>query len=288
MKNRIALGALLFLVAAWGCGGGSTSLTNDPTAEGGPASEADVPKGETFYVLFDTSEGDFIIAVHPGWAPIGAEHFRELVEAKYYDNCRFFRVIDGFMAQVGINGDPAVTAKWHDSTIQDDPVKVSNRRGRVTYAKSRQPNSRSTQVFFNYVDNGSLDAGGFAPFAEVIQGMEVLTKLYKGYGDGPPDGAGPDQDQIRTRGNDFLQSEFPELDYIETARIYDTQEAAEAVMSKDEAAAEAPATDAPSSNPDVTEPSAAPTSETPATETPATETPAAESPAADAAPKSDS
>jgi peptidyl-prolyl cis-trans isomerase A (cyclophilin A) len=295
MKIRNVWCLLLILTAAWGCTPDNSSLTHDPAvptagAAPGGLGEEDVPKGETFYVLFKTSEGDFIVAVHPGWAPIGAEHFREMVEAKYYDNCRFFRVMDGFMAQVGINGDPAENVKWHDKTIQDDPVKVSNRRGRVTYAKTGQPNSRSTQVFFNYGDNVRLDADGFAPFAEVIKGMDVLEKLYKGYGDGPPYGAGPEQDKIRTEGNQYLNAEFPELDYIETARIYDTQEGAEAAMSKDEAATAAPATDAAASQPEVTEPSAAepekeaaPASDTPTTEAPAAETPA-ETPAADPAP----
>lgn len=288
MKLLSALSLLLLVTAASGCGTDNASLTKDPavpTADAGPdvapsAGDADVPKGESYYALFRTSEGDFILAVHPGWAPLGAERFRELLDAKYYDNCRFFRVLDGFMAQVGVNGDPAVSAQWRDRTIQDEPAKVSNQRGRVTYAKGG-PNSRTTQVFFNYGDNRRLDADGFAPFAEVVKGMDVLDKLYSNYGEGAPYGAGPDQGRIGTQGNEYLQAEFPELDYIKSARIYDTLEAAEVAMSQEESAdaapaAEIPATETPAAEqPAATEP--APTTETPAAEpAPSTDAPAAE------------
>lgn len=240
MKSSPVCVPLLILAAAWGCSGGNTSLVNDPavpTAEAPPDKEAEVSKGETFYAVFDTSEGGFIVAVHPGWAPLGAGHFRELIEAGFYDNCRFFRVIDGFMAQVGINGDPAVHSQWHDRTIQDEPVKVSNQRGRVTFAKSGQPNSRSTQVFFNLIDNSRLDSMGFSPFGEVIEGMEVIEQLYSRYGDGPPTGQGPDQELIRTRGNEYLEAGFPELDYIETARVFATLDEANAALANPDAAA---------------------------------------------------
>lgn len=287
LKNCNAWMIALPFLMAWGCNGaGDTSLTNDPavpTAESPSASEEDVPKGKTFYTLFNTSKGDFLVAIHPGWAPLGAERFRELVETKYYDNCRFFRVLDGFMAQVGVNGDPAVSAKWRDSAIPDEPAKVSNQRGRVTYAKGG-PNSRTTQIFFNYGDNRRLDPDGFAPFGEVVHGMDVLESLYKDYGEGAPYGRGPDQTKLSMRGNEYLQAEFPNLDYINSARNFDTLEAAEVAMAQDaqggtSAAGEsgtetAPAGEAPAADPTATEPPAAATPESPPT---AAETPAAES-----------
>jgi len=122
-----------------------------------------------YRVLLQTSNGAFVIEVHQDWAPHGAARFRELVEAGFYDDCRFFRVIRGFMAQVGINGDPAVQAEWRDKTIPDDPVVESNTRGRVTFATSG-PNSRTCQFFINFDDkNRRLDPDGFAPFGEVIE-----------------------------------------------------------------------------------------------------------------------
>ena len=132
----------------------------------------------------ETTKGDVLIEVHPEWAPQGAQRFRELVEAKFYDGCKFFRVLDGFMAQTGINGDPAIHAKWKDRNIQDDPVKQPNTRGYVTFAKSGLPNSRSTQFFINYDDNSRLDAQGFAPFGVVVTGMDdVVDSIYSGYGE---------------------------------------------------------------------------------------------------------
>jgi len=249
---------LLLMAAVWGCSSADNgSLVKDPAVPSSDkaaqaAGKQDAPKGETFYVVFDTSKGPVLVAAHPGWAPEGAKRFREVVEQKYYDDCRFFRVIKGFMAQVGISGDPAQNAKWRRDTIQDDPVKVSNTRGKVTFAKG-PPNSRTTQIFFNYADqNARLDPMGFPPFGEVIAGMDVLDSLYSEYGDSPEGGGrGPNQEELQQRGNEYLNAQFPKLDYIKTARLYDSKEAAEAAMkaSAPEAAAapggEAPQADKP-------------------------------------------
>jgi peptidyl-prolyl cis-trans isomerase A (cyclophilin A) len=173
---------------------------------------------ETFRVKFETSAGNFVVEVHPEWAPKGAARFKELIEAKYYDECRFFRVIEGFMAQFGMNGDPEVNAKWDAKEIQDDPVKQSNTRGRMTFATSG-PNSRTTQLFINFGNNKGLDSQGFSPFAEVVEGMEVVDKLYNEYGEGAPQWNGPSQGRIARNGNKYLTESFPKLDYIKTARI---------------------------------------------------------------------
>lgn len=174
---------------------------------------------DVYYVKLETSKGDVYLEVHPEWAPIGSAHFKELVEAKFYDDCRFFRVLDGFMAQVGMSGDPKVQDEWGEKTIKDEPVKKSNKRGYVTYAKSQLPNSRSTQIFINYDDNSPLDRQGFSPFAVVVEGMSVMDSLYKDYGEGAPNGNGPSQDGIRAKGNEYLNERFPKLDYIKTARV---------------------------------------------------------------------
>jgi len=172
-----------------------------------------------FKVKFETSKGNFVMEVHRDWAPNGADRFFNLVNGGFYDGCRFFRVVKGFMAQVGINGDPKVMAAWRNANITDDPVKQSNTPAFVTYAKTGAPNSRSTQIFINYKDNSRLNDMGFAPFAKVIEGMEIVQALYSEYGDGPPSGSGPDQSQIQARGNPYLQEQFPKLDYIKTARV---------------------------------------------------------------------
>lgn len=174
---------------------------------------------EVFTARFETSKGDIVIEVHRAWAPQGADRFYSLVKKGYYNDCRFFRVIATFMAQVGIHGDPTVTKAWLSANILDDPVKRSNTRGYVTYAQSAAPNSRTTQFFINYKDNSYLDDQRFAPFGQVVQGMEVVDALYSGYGEGPPRGSGPDQMQVMRQGNAYLAQSFPKLDYVKTCSI---------------------------------------------------------------------
>jgi peptidyl-prolyl cis-trans isomerase A (cyclophilin A) len=174
---------------------------------------------DTYKAMFDTSKGMFVITVHRDWAPLGADRFYNLVKNGFYDDCRFFRVLDGFMAQIGINGNPAVQSGWRNATIQDDPVKEGNKRGFVTFAKASIPNSRSTQIFINYRDNSSLDRQGFAAFGEVTTGLDVIDKLYSGYGEGAPGGRGPEQGKIQSEGNAYLMKDFPKLDYVKKATV---------------------------------------------------------------------
>jgi peptidyl-prolyl cis-trans isomerase A (cyclophilin A) len=166
----------------------------------------------TFRVVFTTSKGPFTVEVHRDWAPKGADRFYELVKNGFFDQDRFFRVVPNFVVQWGINGDPAVQAKWRDKTISDDPVTQSNKTGTITFATSGA-NTRTTQFFINLADNASLDGQGFAPFGQVISGLSVVESLYSGYGETP------DQNQIQAQGNAYLQSQFPMLDYIQTAKI---------------------------------------------------------------------
>lgn len=172
----------------------------------------------TYKARFETSKGTFVIQVTRAWAPAGADRFYNLVKNGFFDNGRFFRDIAGFMVQFGLNGDPAVNAKWRVARIPDDKVTQSNTRGMITFATSG-PNARTTQVFINFGDNGNLDRMGFAPFGRVVSGMEVVDKLYSGYGEGAPNGAGPDQNRIQTEGNAYLTKSFPKLDYVKKAAI---------------------------------------------------------------------
>ncbi len=175
---------------------------------------------DVFQARFDTSKGEFTIEVTRAWAPIGADRFYNLVKNGYYDECRFFRVLSGFMAQFGMSGDPKLNAIWYPANLKADPVKQSNRRGYVTYAMGGDPNTRSTQVFINYGDNGNLDKMGFAPFGKVIgDGMKVVEKLYSGYGEGAPGGSGPDQGKLYAQGNAYLLKSYPKLDFIKSAVI---------------------------------------------------------------------
>jgi peptidyl-prolyl cis-trans isomerase A (cyclophilin A) len=173
----------------------------------------------TFKAKFSTSKGDFTVEVTREWAPQGADRFYALVKNGYYDDVRFFRVLGNFMAQFGIHGVPAVNSVWRNASIADDPVTQSNVRGMITYAKRPGKNTRTTQIFINFKDNSMLDRDGFAPFGKVIEGMDVVDKLYNGYGEGAPRGAGPDQGRVQGEGNEYLNKDFPQLDYVKTARI---------------------------------------------------------------------
>jgi peptidyl-prolyl cis-trans isomerase A (cyclophilin A) len=174
---------------------------------------------DVYRVKFDTNEGPITIEVTRAWAPNGADRFYNLVKSGYYDEARFFRVLPGFMAQFGINADPAVSAAWRRVPIQDDPVTQSNTRGMVTFATAG-PNTRTTQVFINFADrNAGLDRQGFAPFGRVTAGMDVVDKLFSGYGEGFPNGPGPDQQLAQTQGNAYLNRAFPNLDFIRKATI---------------------------------------------------------------------
>lgn len=167
----------------------------------------------TFNVNFVTTAGSFVLQVTRAWAPKGTDRFYNLVKHGYYNDTRFFRVVPNFMVQFGINGDPKLQDVWREANITDDPVTQSNKRGFVTFAKTRAPNSRSTQVFINFKDNTGLDGQGFAPFGQVISGMEVVDKINAEYGEEP------DQGRIQFEGNAYLAKEFPRLTVMKSVTI---------------------------------------------------------------------
>lgn len=199
--------ALALVVAA--CGGSERPAPP-------PRDAATTP--DSFRTRFETSAGDFVIVVHRAWAPRGADRVYELARSGYYDDARFFRVISGFMVQFGLHGDPKVSAEWRERRIPDDPVRRTNVRGMVTFATAG-PGTRTTQVFINFGNNDRLDAMGFAPFGQVMEGMDVVDRLYAGYGEGAPQGRGPNQGRIQMEGNAYLERAFPKLDYVGRATI---------------------------------------------------------------------
>eukprot|EP00946_MAST-07B_sp_MAST-7B-sp1_P003717 g3717.t1 len=165
------------------------------------------------------ARGDVDIEVHSRWAPLGSARFMELVEADFFREVRFFRVIPGFMAQFGIHGEPDISSTWAKKRIQDDPVLESNARGYISFATSGK-NTRTTQLFINFVDNKRLDSMGFSPFAKVVRGMDVVDRIFK-------IGEKPDQQRIQSGGNDYLESHFPQLTYIESLRVLDGDDRAD-------------------------------------------------------------
>ncbi len=223
-KMILALGTTV-LLAGWLCAQATaprhrSSASHSSTTKASlldPASLKEQAPG-TYKVKFTTTKGDFVVEVTRAWAPRGADRFYNLVQHHFYDGASFFRVLPGFVAQFGISADPPVSKAWASATIPDDPVTQSNLRGSLTFATSG-PNTRTTQIFINLADNASLDSMGFSPFGKIIEGMEVAEKFYSGYGEGAPQGNGPDQGRITNEGKAYLDKNFPSLDSIKTAAI---------------------------------------------------------------------
>jgi len=225
---RTFAGALALAVTTGACG-------NDEQADLDPCPDVDAPEPtaaqqvllqptalqepapDTFRVRFTTTQGDFVLEVIRAWAPIGAQRFYSLVRNGFYDDNRFFRVLPGFVVQFGMNGAPAIQRAWDDQPLPDDPVTQPNLRGAATFATAG-PNTRTTQVFINYADNPDLN-DAYAPFGRVVQGMDVLDRLYADYGDGAPFGNGPMQQCMIEGGNAYLDHSFDRLDAITRAAI---------------------------------------------------------------------
>lgn len=202
--------ALLCAAVIGGCGDDSSA---DAAVEDASLVDTNTDaesEAGVFIVDFDTTAGSFAVEVHSEWSPNGAAHFRQLVERGYYDDQRIFRVIPGFVAQWGISASPAN----HDTTtIPDDPVRQSNLRGFLSFAKTSEPNSRASQVFISYVDNSFLDGMGFAPFGRIVEGLDAADAFNGEYEDRPV------QAQIVAEGNSYLDASFPNLTQIRSATV---------------------------------------------------------------------
>ncbi len=186
-------------------------------------SQAVTSAPDLFRVRFETSQGAFVVEAHREWAPQGVDRFYNLVSSGFFDDSRFFRVVPHFIAQFGIPGDPKATAAWQGKTIPDDPVRQSNTRGTLAFAMTG-PGTRLTQIYINLADNSRLDAQGFAPIGRVISGMEVVDRLYSGYGENAGGGMrGGKQGKMLAGGNAYLDVAFPRLDRLKTARLQEAQ-----------------------------------------------------------------
>jgi peptidyl-prolyl cis-trans isomerase A (cyclophilin A) len=233
MKSiAVTLAATLFLGAGWAFAAEDTKpdaapavvKPGEPTEAKAAAPGFDDPAKltekapEKFRVQFDTTKGKFTVEVSRALSPNGADRFYNLARSGYFKDIAFFRVISGFMVQFGIHGDPAISAKWRETSIKDDPVTGSNTRGTITFATAG-PNTRTTQLFINFADNTRLDSMGFSPFGKVVEGMDVVDKINAEYGEGAPQGRGPNQGRVQAEGNAYLKKDFPNLDYIKSATI---------------------------------------------------------------------
>lgn len=180
--------------------------------EGTAVAEPGAPYDMVFEIALGgdkPTDASFTVKIHPEWSPIGAAQFKKLVEQGWYDDAGVFRVVPGFVAQFGLPAKPQPKLP----AIKDDPVQVSNKRGYLVFATAG-PNTRTSQLFINYKDNGFLDRQGFSPFGEVLgDGMAVVEKFYSGYGEKPNQGA------ITSQGNEYLDKQFPKLTKIKKITV---------------------------------------------------------------------
>jgi cyclophilin family peptidyl-prolyl cis-trans isomerase len=167
---------------------------------------------DVYEVTFKTTAGDFVVTVTRAWAPQGADRFYNLVKHRFFTDAAFFRVVPGFIIQFGLSANPAVNKVWDKASIKDDPVTQSNHTAYLTFATAG-PNTRTTQLFINLGENASLDSQGFASFGQVTSGMDVVQKIYAGYGESP------DQALITSQGKAYLDKTFPKLDHIISATV---------------------------------------------------------------------
>jgi peptidyl-prolyl cis-trans isomerase A (cyclophilin A) len=173
---------------------------------------------QVFRAKFQTSRGDLVVEAYRAWAPHGVDRFHELLRMKYFDQGRFFRVVPGFIAQFGVHRDFDVQGKWREYFIADDPPQQKNLRATLAYAMSG-PGTRATEIFINLADNPALDAQGFVPFGKIVQGMDVVDKLYSGYGEMRPEGKYIDPTRVEGEANEYLVQRFPNLDFIVRTEI---------------------------------------------------------------------
>lgn len=167
---------------------------------------------ENYRVQFTTTKGNVVIEVHRAWAPVGADRFYNLVRGGFFTDAAFFRVVPNFIVQFGLSADPAVNKVWRSANLRDDPVRESNKRGYLTFATAG-PDTRTTQLFINLKDNAFLDSQGFSPFGNVVEGMDIVEKIFPGYGERP------DQGKITAEGKKYLDANFPQLDRITAAKV---------------------------------------------------------------------
>jgi len=201
------------LLAAIGCGSDGGVELNEEVLMEPTSDEMKTEAPEQYAVTFETTAGNFVLTVYRDWAPRGADRFYNLVTNGFYNEQRFFRVVPGFVVQWGMSGDPEITKEWANAQFLDDPVKESNTRGRISFAATNRPNSRTTQVFINLGDNTNLDGMRFAPSGEVTEGMDVVDKINDEYGQQASQG------YIAEQGNAYLQEAFPNMDYIKSVRV---------------------------------------------------------------------
>ena len=152
-------------------------------AHGETTQESEAP-----VVVMETSKGTLRIEMLPEAAPITVANFLEYVESGFYDGVIFHRIVPGFVIQGGGYEADMVKRPTRDAIQNESDNGVLNTRGTLSMARTNAAHSATSQFFINLVDNGALDYGvrsparpdqawGYAVFARVIEGMEVVDEI---------------------------------------------------------------------------------------------------------------
>ncbi len=176
------------------------------------------PAPPAYTARFETSKGNFDIQVTRAWSPQAADRLHQLLTHRFYDNQYFYRVVPNFVVQFG-NIDTIVYKKWEKFKVADEPVLKSNLKGYVSFARDGKE-TRGNDLFINLKDNVRLDTvspkgvRGYPVLGYVTNGMDVVEKLYSGYGNKTMDV----YDSLSANRKKYL-SLFPQLDSIKKAYI---------------------------------------------------------------------
>lgn len=141
-------------------------------------------QGKKTMVKFETNQGSFTIQLDAEKAPITVKNFLDYVNAGFYTNTIFHRVIDNFMIQGG-GFEPGMTQKSGNTPIKNEAANgLKNDKYTVAMARTNDPHSASSQFFVNTRDNDFLnypgqDGWGYCVFGKVVEGMDVIDKLGK-------------------------------------------------------------------------------------------------------------
>jgi peptidyl-prolyl cis-trans isomerase A (cyclophilin A) len=136
-------------------------------------------------VLLHTSQGDITIELYPDKAPKSVANFLQYVRDGFYDGTLLHRAIPGYLLQGGLYTRDLQPKRTRPAVASEADNGVSNLRGTVAVARGADPNSGTSQFFFNLVDNRRLDfvgnqsglTWGYAVFGKVIKGMDVVDKI---------------------------------------------------------------------------------------------------------------
>ena len=170
----LCVAAVAVIVVALG-----VALNREKPAEG--AAMAADPIG-TYYAAIEIADyGTIELELYGDVAPVSVANFVSLAESGYYDGLTFHRIIDGFMMQGGdIDGDglsngdkESIVGEFASNGYAND---IAHERGVISMARSRDPNSASTQFFICHADSPHLD-GDYAAFGKVVSGMEVVDAV---------------------------------------------------------------------------------------------------------------